>query len=143
MIEINNLSYLTDSQPCSRIFVENSHAQPGREGVYEKINDVICTVRPVYRHIWPNFIDVQYLFFSWASNKWVIGDTYQDCNETFAEFHIGIRAKDGSSSPDKVTQPWFNFVSYVSGDRWEENEELTVICDGEYMLNTFDLGTVS
>ena len=113
--------------------MENSLAHYEREGVYEKIEDVICTVRPVYRQIWPNYRDVQYLFFAWVSDAWLISDTYENCNETNVRFSIGIRVKDGSSSPDKVTQPWFNYVSYVSGKyRWEENEELTVICDGQY-----------
>ena len=113
--------------------MENSLTQHGREGVYEKIEDVICTVRPVYRQIWPNFIDVQYLFFAWAWDAWLIGGTYENCNETNARFSRGIHVKDGSSSPDKVTQPWSNYVSYVSEEyRWEENEELTVICDGQY-----------
>ena len=113
--------------------MENSRAQYKREGVYEKIEDVICTVRPVYRQIWPNFRDVQYLFFAWAWDAWVIGGTYENCNETKAGLTAGIHVIDGSSTPDKVTQPWFNYVSYVSEEnRWEENEELTVICDGQY-----------
>ena len=108
--------------------MENSLTQYGSEGVYEKIEDVICTVRPVYRQIWPNFIDVQYLFFAWEYDSWLIGDTYENCNETKAGLTAGIHVKDGSSSPDKVTQPWFNSARYG----WEENEELTVICDGQY-----------
>ena len=109
--------------------MENSIAQSGIEGVYEQI-DVICTMRPVYRQIWPNFIDVHYLFYSWAFSEWFIGDAYENCNETNGEFQVGVRVKDGFSSPCKVTQPWSSYVT--EEDRWEVNEELTVISDGEF-----------
>ena len=112
--------------------MENSLSQFGREGVYEHIGDVICSVRPVYKQIWPNFTDVQYLFFASALNAWVIGDNYENCNETTGVFRIGVKVNDGSSFPNKVKQPWLNYVNYAEEDRWEEHDEMTVICDGEY-----------
>ena len=60
--------------------MENSLSQYGSEGVYQQIDDVLCSVRPVYEQIWPNFKDVQYMFFPWASNAWVIGESYENCN---------------------------------------------------------------
>ena len=63
----------------------------------------------------------------------MIGAVYDDCNDTNAVLYVGIGVRDCSLSPDIVTQPWSNYVTYVSEeDRWEKNEELTLICEGEH-----------
>ena len=98
-----NLSGFTASQQCNRIVVENSRVQQGSEGVYEKIDAVICSVRPVYQQIWPNFLD-RYIVFGWTYHKWLIGPSYEYCNETNKGPMVSLIVQDVASSPDKVTQ---------------------------------------
>ena len=84
--------------------MENTNS-PGIEGVYEQINEVICSVRPAYRQICPNFVDVYYLFFAWSTiNEWVIVGTYENCNETNMELEAAVRERDGSSPPPPPPQ---------------------------------------
>ena len=117
-------SGFTDSQQCNRIVVENSRVQQGSEGVYEMIDDVICSVRPVYQQIWPNFSD-RYIVFGWSFHQWLNGLTYENCNDTNEVSGISFIVQDGASSPDKVTQSWIEYGS----SEWQENTDLTVICD--------------
>ena len=105
--------------------MENSRVQQGSEGVYVKIDDAVCSVRSVYHQIWPNFSD-RYIFFGWTFHQWFIGPSYENCNRTTKVSAMSLAVQDGVSSPDKVTQTWIEYGS--SG--WQENTDLSVICDG-------------